>query len=135
MKARQTTRDVKRKAKKLREAVIGESVYIPKLSAWDDDRDRSFFARLEQYLPPRGAGFAASLALVLACGGYGLHIGGGYERAVHLYGSPGDLAARLVGFGIEKVSVSGVVELSEQEVIDLSGVTSCSRLPFWMRMR
>jgi cell division protein FtsQ len=129
-KAHKTSKTVRRKAKKFKEAVIGESVYIPKLSAYDDNRDRGLFAALEKRLPPRGSGLAASLAFVLVCAGLGLHFGGGYERAVYFYGAPRDIAARTVGFEISKVSVTGTVELSEQEVIDLSGVTSVQSLAF-----
>jgi cell division protein FtsQ len=128
--AKATSRKVKRKAKKIKETVVGESVYIPKLSAYDDDTERGLFTRLEERLPRRGTGFAASFAFVLFCGGFGLFAGGGYERAIHLHGSPQDIAARLIGFGITKVSVTGMVELSEQEVIDFSGVTSVQSLAF-----
>jgi cell division protein FtsQ len=129
-RAKTAGKKAKRRAKKLKEAVIGESVYIPKLSAHDDERDRGLFARLEAKLPPRGAGLAASLAFIIGCGAFGLHVGGGYERAAHLYGSPRDMLARGVGFDIGKVSVTGAEELSEQEVVDLSGVTAVQSLAF-----
>ncbi len=128
--ARATSKKVRRKAKKLKEAVVGESIYIPKLSAYDDERDRGIFVALERYRPPRGAAFAASLAFIIACGAFGVHVGGGYERAVYMHGSPQDVAARLAGFDISQVSVTGSVELTEQEVIDLSGVTSVQSLAF-----
>jgi cell division protein FtsQ len=129
-RAKAAGKKAKRKAKKFKEAVVGESVYIPKLSAYDDARDHGLFARLDRYLPPRGAGFAATLAFVIGCGAFGLYAGGGYERAVHAYGAPKDMVARGIGFGIEKVSVTGTEELSEQEVVDLSGVTSVQSLAF-----
>jgi cell division protein FtsQ len=129
-KAKKTGKSVRRKAKKLKQAVVGESVYIPKLSAQDDDRDRSVFAAIERRLPPRGTFLGASLAFLLICSGLGLHMGGSYERAIHLHGSPKDMAARLIGFDISKVSVLGVQELIEQEVIDFSGITSVQSLAF-----
>jgi cell division protein FtsQ len=130
IKAKKTGKTVRRKAKKFKEAVVGESVYIPKLSAQDDDRDRSVFAAIEKRLPPRGTFLGASLAFILICGGLGLHMGGTYERAIQLHGSPKDMAARLIGFDIGKVSVLGAKELSEQEVIDFSGITSVQSLAF-----
>ena len=131
VKAAQTTgRKVRRKARALKDVVVGESVYIPKLSAQDDDGRHGVMAALARNLPRAGAGYAFSLVLFAACAAAGLVMGGGYERMLALYGTPKDIAARMIGFDISHVSVSGAVELTEQEVVNLSGVTSANSLAF-----
>jgi cell division protein FtsQ len=126
--AKVTTRQVKRKARSLKQQVVGESVYIPRLTTADFDQKPEFVAALERYVPPHGVGKAATFAFVLACGLYGLWWGGGMERARILHGTPVDMAARLLGFGIEEVSVSGNRELAKQEIVNLSGVTNVQSL-------
>jgi cell division protein FtsQ len=128
--ARKTSRKVRRRAREIKDAVVGESVYIPRLSAQDDDASNGIFARLERRLPSRRIAYGAVALFLAACAGTGIHIGGGYSRAIALYGKPQDVAARLAGFEIDEVAVTGTVELTKQEVVDLSGVTNVASLAF-----
>jgi cell division protein FtsQ len=74
------------------------------------------------------------LALVaLLMGGvvsYGVVRGGHYERMVATSGQPHEIAARLAGLGVGRVTLSGLIDLNEQEVLRASGITPLSALPF-----
>jgi cell division protein FtsQ len=126
--AKVTSRHVRRQAKTIRRQMVGESVYIPRLTTADRDDTPRFIATLERFAPPHGAGKAATLGFFLICGTYGLWWGGGMDRARILYGTPVDIVARLAGFGIDEVSVSGNRELGKQEIVNLSGVTNVQSL-------
>jgi cell division protein FtsQ len=123
-------RRLRRGARDLKSKVMGESVYIPRLTAGEDARRDGLLARLDRHRPRRGAGFAATLAFFLIVSGVGLVEGGGYAAFVARNGAPADLAARAAGFGIGQVSVTGNVELTDQEVVDLSGVLRTQSLAF-----
>jgi cell division protein FtsQ len=86
--------------------------------------------RLETRLP-RFAGLALLVGFFAAVGLYGTVRGGEYEDFVALHGDPRDIVARAVGFGIRKVTISGISELDQTEVLQVAGVESRGALPFF----
>jgi cell division protein FtsQ len=91
--------------------------------------------RSERSLVRRIAGHQAtsllfSMLVVGGVAGYGAWRGGAWASFVAAYGSPFDLAARSVGLGIDAVTISGITELKEQEILELAGITSRNSLLF-----
>ncbi|CAN2532369.1 Cell+division+protein+FtsQ [Methylocapsa aurea] len=89
--------------------------------------------------PARGLSRLAALpglgtaALVLLFGGVGLAgvvQNGGYAEFVARNGAPRDIVARALGFSIEVVTISGLGELSEGDVLAASGVKPTHSLLF-----
>ena len=78
---------------------------------------------------PMATGLFLSVFL-LTVGVYSFVRGGEYERFVKTIGSPGDLAAKAVGLGVEAVTISGLSELKEGEVLEMSGIDSRHSLLF-----
>ncbi|PPQ39978.1 cell division protein FtsQ [Rhodoblastus acidophilus] len=86
----------------------------------------------------RFAGFAAlpgvGATLVLgffACVGlYGAYLGGEYDVFVKANGAPADIVARAVGLGIDTVTITGQIELSETQLLKDAGLNGQQSLPF-----
>jgi cell division protein FtsQ len=55
---------------------------------------------------------------------------GRYERFVLEHGQPFDLVARLAGFGVERVTISGIARLYEREVLQAAGIDGHSSVVF-----
>lgn len=85
---------------------------------------------LAQRLPRRlGTWLALGfLGLSLGCGTV---LGGHVETLRAHYGEPHHMLARLVGFGIDRVTISGIAELSEIEVLVAAGIDSKTSLAFF----
>jgi cell division protein FtsQ len=79
------------------------------------------FAVLERRIP-RACGTLLALALFAATGLYGAVLGGEYDDFVAYYGEPRHVAARLLGFGIDEVTIAGLVEMNEVEVLQAAGI-------------
>lgn len=79
---------------------------------------------------PRGIGSSAAILFILGCGATGLVLGGHYDAMRHDQGPVTDMVARAFGFGIRHIGVNGQHELSQDEVIALSGLQSTASLPF-----
>jgi cell division protein FtsQ len=92
-------------------------------------RQYGAFARLER-LVPRFAGTGLLLGLLAATGLYGSVVGGQYDGFVATYGEPRHVAARLLGFGIDEVTISGLVEMNEVEVLQAAGIDPRVSLAF-----
>lgn len=90
-------------------------------------------------------GFAARLSRLLAhplltsafvfgtLGGvfaYSVVKSGAYDQFIQEVGTPGDLMARALGLGIEQVTISGISELKESEVLAYAGVKARNSLPY-----
>jgi cell division protein FtsQ len=90
---------------------------------------RSWAVRLAAE-PPRGLGLILSLAFLGSTVVYGAETGGQWPRIVATYGTPGDMAANLLGMRVETVALSGQRELTDSEIIAAAGVTATSSLPF-----
>lgn len=79
---------------------------------------------------PRGIGAigigAAFAALALA----GFVASGRYDGFVAENGRPLDILARLCGFGVERVTISGISRMYEREVLAAAGIDWRSSVPF-----
>ncbi|MDE2578410.1 MAG: FtsQ-type POTRA domain-containing protein [Hyphomicrobiales bacterium] len=77
---------------------------------------------------------AATLTLLagvlFSAGAYGAVRGGAYAQFIEEIGTPGDLAARALGLGVSQVTISGINELKEIEILKQSGVKARNSLPF-----
>jgi cell division protein FtsQ len=105
---------------------------------WSTPRARSFSffqprrrsaARLHRRIP-RHAGTLLTLAFFAATGAYGMVLGGQYQWLREQYGEPRHAVARLLGFGIDRVTISGLSQLEPAEVLRAAGITSKVSLPF-----
>lgn len=85
----------------------------------------------QEWRVPRFAGLAMLVAFYASVGLYGAVRGGEYEDFVALHGDPRDIVARSIGFGIRKVTISGISELDQTEVLQVAGVESRGALPFF----
>ena len=56
--------------------------------------------------------------------------GGAYENFIQTVGTPGDLLARAIGMGIDTVTISGISELKETEILAYAGVKARNSLPY-----
>lgn len=79
---------------------------------------------------PRGIGTASALLFLAVLGGAGFVQGGHYDRMRAEYGAAPDVLARMFGFGVSNIGVSGNRELTREEVIALAGITPRASLPF-----
>src|ERR1700709_2000388 len=61
---------------------------------------------------------------------YGSNLGGQYATVGATYGAPQDVVARAGGFGIEAISISGLSQLAESEVLEAAGISGKSSLLF-----
>lgn len=81
--------------------------------------------RVPRHLGTAGL-FLASATLAL--GGF---VGSGsYDRFVAENGRPLDILARLAGFGVERVTISGIARLYEREVLQAAGIDGHSSVVF-----
>ncbi len=72
----------------------------------------------------------AAVALFVGVGLYGSWLGGEYSAFVALEGSVSDYFARVAGFGIRTVTISGAHALTQQEIIAVTGIGPKDSLPF-----
>lgn len=92
-------------------------------------RRRSVSVPLARRLP-RLAGTYLALGFFAAVGGYGLVVSGGYADFKDGFGDPRDVAARMVGLGLDKVTITGIARLSETELLHAAGINNRGSLPF-----
>lgn len=93
-------------------------------------RAPSLADRLLLVLTARGVGTIMALGLFLGVGLYGARLGGEYSTFVAAEGSVADYAARVAGFAIRTVTISGTHALTQQEVIAVTGIGAKDSLPF-----
>ncbi len=79
---------------------------------------------------PRGVGVAAALAFLGAMGAAGWHLGGHHDSMRQSHGAIRDIAARVFGFPVRVVDISGVKELTREEVLAASGLSPANSLLF-----
>lgn len=79
---------------------------------------------------PRFTGTALILGFYGSVGAYGLVLNGQYEALRQVYGDPRDLAAQALGLGIDKITIVGIANLSERDVLTTGGITPATSLPF-----
>jgi cell division protein FtsQ len=87
-------------------------------------------SRLLAFLALPGVGVAATVALFAAVGLAASTHNGGYAEFVGRNGNPRDVIARALGFSVEAITISGLDELREDEVLAASGVGPADTLPF-----
>lgn len=78
----------------------------------------------------RGFGTLLVIAFLTGVVGAGALRGGQYDLLVAEFGTPADLVAKSMGFGIEGVTIIGAKEISEDELLTASGITTRDSLPF-----
>lgn len=70
------------------------------------------------------AGFAVSVALT------GVIYGDHYRSFQQTHGDPKDVAARAFGLGIERITISGIADLNEREILNITGINPLGSLAF-----
>lgn len=78
----------------------------------------------------RGFGTALVLAFAIGVGLFGFVRGGSYQTFVAENGSPGNILARIVGFRIDAITISGQRELLSTEILKASGIREQDSLLF-----
>lgn len=79
---------------------------------------------------PRLAGTGLTLALFAAIGAYGVAVNGKYAEFKAHYGDPRDMVARALGFGLDKITISGIARLSGADVLEAAGIGPRNSLLF-----
>jgi len=79
---------------------------------------------------PRLLGTGLTLAFFGAVAITGCVIGGQYQAFREEYGEPHHVLARTIGLGIERVTISGIDQMREAEVLGAGGITSKVSLAF-----
>jgi len=78
----------------------------------------------------RGTGTVAVSMTFAAFALAGFVASGRYDAFVAEQGRPLDIAARLMGFGVERVTISGISRMYEREVLAAAGIDWRSSVPF-----
>lgn len=127
-----SVRTVATTASRLPAPVSGPQLLVGERSRrWFRGSRRSAIAvPLAQRLPTRIGTFLALSFLSLSIG-TGAVLGGHIETLRETYGEPKHMLARLVGLGIDRVTISGIAELSEIEVLVAAGIDSKTSLAFF----
>jgi cell division protein FtsQ len=84
---------------------------------------------LQRKLPPF-LGTALLLAFFALVGVTGAVLGGHYQRLREHYGEPRHMLARALGLGLERVTISGIGQLTEAEILGIAGISAKRSLPF-----
>lgn len=79
---------------------------------------------------PRHLGSGLAVGFLAVCVGAGLALGGHLQSFRELHGEPHHLLARAVGLGIDRVTISGIAQLTETEILHAAGITPRVSLPF-----
>lgn len=80
---------------------------------------------------PRGLGSLLAIGFLTLAGATGVVLGGHYETFRESYGEPRHAFARLVGLGIDRITISGLSGLSEIEVLVAAGIDPKVSLAFF----
>ncbi len=80
---------------------------------------------------PRRIGTVMALGFLIASLSAGAVLGGHAERLRASHGEPHHVLARLVGLGIDRITISGIAELSEEEVLVAAGIDPKISLAFF----
>jgi len=87
-------------------------------------------ATLARFAALPGVGAVLALGFLACAGLYGAQRGGQYDAFVRDNGAPVDIVARAFGFGIEAVTLTGQIELSETQILKKAGLNGLQSLPF-----
>ncbi|TVR10771.1 MAG: cell division protein FtsQ/DivIB [Salinarimonadaceae bacterium] len=92
-------------------------------------RPRNGIDRLARKVPRfAGSGLLAGFFLAVAVAG--MSAGGQIEAFFEEHGPAHHVAARLLGFGIKEVTISGFAQLREREILAAAGISPIVALPF-----
>lgn len=80
---------------------------------------------------PRRLGLAVTTAAFALIGGFGFWLGGHNETFRREHGEFQDVLARAVGLGVDRVTISGLVELHPHEVLEVAGIDPRSSTVFF----
>jgi cell division protein FtsQ len=80
---------------------------------------------------PRRTGTVLVLSSLAAVAAIGFLIGGHYDLFRRTHGEPHHVAARVAGLGFERITISGIAELHEKEVLEAAGVDPRGSLAFF----
>ena len=80
---------------------------------------------------PRNIGSWLALGFLTLSLTSGFVIGGQYEAMQENFGPPHHILARVLGFGIDRVTIAGLSGISEQEVLVAAGIDSKTSLLFF----
>ena len=93
-------------------------------------RRRSSIAVPIESRVPRFLGTALVFAFFGAIASYGVVTNGQWDAFKAQHGEPRDRIARAMGFGLDKVTISGIARMSEADVLRIAGIDARSSLPF-----
>jgi cell division protein FtsQ len=79
---------------------------------------------------PRGVGVVGVSVVSAAAALAGFVASGRYDAFVAEQGRPLDVAARIAGFGVERVTISGISRMYEREVLSAAGIDWRTSVPF-----
>ncbi|MDP4024262.1 cell division protein FtsQ/DivIB [Methylobacterium sp. NEAU 140] len=79
---------------------------------------------------PRGTGTVAVAAGLAAVALAGFVASGRYDALIAAQGRPVDILARLAGFGVERVTITGLSRMYEREVLAAAGIDWRTSVPF-----
>jgi cell division protein FtsQ len=79
---------------------------------------------------PRGLGTGLTFAFFGAVAATGLTLGGHTDAIRAELGDPHHVVARALGLGIDRVTISGIAQLAESEVLAAAGITPGASLVF-----
>jgi cell division protein FtsQ len=103
---------------------------FPRFSSLSGGRRRPVFGRHRAPRLPRFLGTALVFSFFGAVGAIGF-VAGGHDRAFQeTYGEPHHVIARLLGFGLDTVTISGIAGLEPSEVMAAAGLSARSSLAF-----
>lgn len=113
-------------------ALFGDPASTPARPA---ARDRARFGRMARLsralVSPRfDSGALLTIAVVGLAAAAGAWLGGGYEAAARAYGAPRDALARLAGFELKAITLTGQKELAEGEILEAAQLSNRDALPF-----
>ncbi len=79
---------------------------------------------------PRGFGTGLVFAFFGTVAATGLSLGGHTDALRAEFGEPHHALARLLGLGVDRVTISGIAQLAESEILSAAGITPRTALPF-----
>jgi cell division protein FtsQ len=97
---------------------------------WPFGRRASVTLPLHERVPGR-LGLTLTACAFALIGGFGVVAGGHLDRLRAQHGELHHIAARMVGLGVDRVTISGLRELHEREVLDAAGIDPRGSLAFF----
>jgi len=111
-------------------AVAGTASARPKIMPPARQKRPGLRHKILNRLAGPGTGACFSLSLLAAVGVFGAVKGGHYAAFVAAQGQPADIAAKALGFSIKAVTISGALELKEQDLLAVAGIGTRNSLLF-----